>query len=356
MDRQPQITDLIPRSPVTYVLLFLGGLAVVVGLEALYAWMPDLSSMTTDGQVASFDLDGEGSLAVWFSSAVLALASMTALIVYSVRRHKADDYHGRYRIWIWAALCWMMMSIDECASLHEGFKELMVRLSGHRVFGDGSVWWVAAYGLVLFTVGIRLLLEMRVCKSSTVALGATAICFGVAVATQVGVILPEGNSQDVMVEEGCEMVGDLFLLMAMALHARFVILQAEGKLGEAKPRPRRAAKVKEAAAPAVAAASAEPPKKRSWFGRGQVDPAHAAPPTPAKRSDLAPTRSTTSSTTSNTAAARPQAPSTAPLARKVREVQADSDAGGETSDGTRRMSKAERKALRRQQERERQDY
>ena len=74
LDRQPRLTDLIPKKYSTLLLLFLGGVAVVAGLEGLYAWMPRLASMTKDGRIAAFDLDGEGSLAMWFSSATLALA------------------------------------------------------------------------------------------------------------------------------------------------------------------------------------------------------------------------------------------------------------------------------------------
>src|SRR4051794_26003593 len=40
MDRQPRITDLVPKSYVAFVLLFVAGLAIVAGLEALYFWMP----------------------------------------------------------------------------------------------------------------------------------------------------------------------------------------------------------------------------------------------------------------------------------------------------------------------------
>ena len=116
---------------------FIGGsilLGVVAGLEVLYAWMPRLAALTTDGRVAALDLDGEGSLAVWFSSTTLSLAALAAILVYSVRRHKKDDYHGHYRIWLWAAMCWGLMSIDETSSLHEGFKELMAHASGTRMF------------------------------------------------------------------------------------------------------------------------------------------------------------------------------------------------------------------------------
>ena len=47
---------------------------------------------------------------------------------------------------------------------------------------------------------------------------------------QLGWILPEAGAREVMLEEGAEMIGNLFLLLAMTLHARYVILDAEGLL------------------------------------------------------------------------------------------------------------------------------
>lgn len=234
MEEQPRLTDLIPRRLSVLLSLFVLGLLGVVGLEALYAWMPRLAPMTTDGRVAAFDLDGEGSLAVWFSSFTLQMAALVALVVYSIRRHKTDDYQGYYRVWVWAAFCWMLLSIDETASLHEGFKEMMAYLTGARLFGDGSIWWIIAYGFLLGSVGTRLLVDMRHCYASTSALGMVGVCYMVAVITQLGLVLPEAGARAVMLEEGAEMVGNLFLLLAMGLHARHVLLDAEGLL---PPRP-----------------------------------------------------------------------------------------------------------------------
>jgi hypothetical protein len=209
---------------------------VIAGLEGLYRWMPRLAAATTDGRVAAFDLDGEGTLAVWFSAMTLALAGLVALVVYSVRRHKTDDYPGHYRIWLWAAACGLLMSLDETASLHEGFKEMMVLLTGTRVFGDGSIWWAAVYGFLLGAVGTRLLVDMRHCLLSSGAFVLTAACYALAVVTQLGWILPESGARGVMLEEGAEMVGNLMLLLAMGLHARHVILDAEGLLPPRKQR------------------------------------------------------------------------------------------------------------------------
>jgi len=233
MDEQARLTDLVPRPLWAYLLILLTGLTVIAGLELLYSWMPSLARYTTDGRVEAFDLDGEGSLAVWFSSTTLTLAALVAVIVYTVRRHRRDDYHGHYRVWLWAAMCWLLMSLDETASLHEGFKEMMALVSGTRLTGgwlgnDGSIWWVAPYFFLLGAVGTRLLIDMRECWLSSTALVGTAVCYAVAVAAQLQWILPDTGARGVMLEEGAEMLGNLMLLLAMGLQARYVIMDAEG--------------------------------------------------------------------------------------------------------------------------------
>ncbi len=232
MDQQLRVTDLIPIRIRSVAFLFFLGLAAIAALEWLYAWMPTVAAHTTDGRVAAFDLDGEGSLGAWFSSVVLGLAGLVSLLVYSLRRHRIDDYRGRYRIWLMAALCWFTMSVDEAGSLHEGFKELMVYLTGNRLLGDGSIWWILGYGAVLGYVGLRLVIDMRECASSLVALTITAACFCVAITAQLDWLLPESGACAVMLEEGGEMLGDLFLLLAMTLHARYIIRDIQGLIAQ----------------------------------------------------------------------------------------------------------------------------
>jgi hypothetical protein len=232
LDEQSRLTDLVPMRASTYLLILVVASGIIAGLIALYSVMPQLASMTTDGRVAAFDLDGEGSLAVWFSSTTLLLAAAAAVLVFTVRRFRRDDYHGRYRIWIWGAAAFLLMSIDETASLHEGFKEMMTWVTGNRVFGDGSVWWVAPYFLLLVPVGSRLVADMRECRSSIAAILVAGACYVVAVVTQLEGILPGAGARAVMLEEGAEMFGNVFLLLSMLLHARHVVFDAEGLLPE----------------------------------------------------------------------------------------------------------------------------
>ncbi len=235
LDQQPRLIDLIPTRWWIVAALFLLGLGVIAGLEVLYCWMPRFSQITSDGRIAAFDLDGEGSLAVWVSSMMLALAAAVAVIVFMVRRHRSDDYQGYYRIWLWAAACWLVMSVDETASLHEGFKELMAHASGTRLAGDGSLWWVIPYFFVLAAVGLRLLADMRDYLPAAVTFLLTAFSYATAVAFQLGWLMPESGARGVMFEEGAELLGDLLLLTSMLLYARFVILEAQGRL---RPRAR----------------------------------------------------------------------------------------------------------------------
>jgi len=356
-DRQPRLTDLVPQR---YSLLFVGlfaGLIVVAGLEAAYLWLPKLTAMTSDGQLAAVDLEAEGSLANWFSSMTLALAAVVAAIIFSLRRHRQDDYHGRYRVWLWAALLWMAMSIDESASLHEGFKELASHFSGQRGYGDGSIWWIAGYGLVFAALGIRLFLEMRCCRLSCTALVAGVGCYVAAVVAKIGIVPELGGTYAVMTEEGGEMLGDVLLLFSMATHARYTILDAKGALSTKAKKAAKAKSEKSAAAelkkePSSKSQAAAEPVKRSWFGRTTVDAAHASPPAPAART-------LESSKAGGKSASKPAAQqatadeggdSATRTARRPPSDSAEDDYDFETD---RRLSKAERKARRRQKDRSR---
>lgn len=231
LEDQPRLTDLAPRRPITFLLLFIAGCLIIGGLLGLHSLAAQkLSHLATNGKVEAFDLDAEGTVAVWFSSFLLLLSAAGAMLVYSIRRFRTDDYNGTYRIWVWAALCWLVMSIDESGSLHEGFKEAMSLFTGTRILGDGSMWWIMAYFFILAPIGVRLLLDMRESKLSVAAFICVAVCYLTAVAAQLGLFFPTETDAAIMLEEGLEMLGNLFLLLTMGLHLRHVLADAEGLL------------------------------------------------------------------------------------------------------------------------------
>jgi hypothetical protein len=234
LEQQWRLLDLVPRRLPVLLLFLLAGIVMLAGLEAAYSWMLD-RAVEGSAVVVALDLGIKGSLACWFSSLTLLAASVAALLVYNVRRHRTDDYQGRYRIWRWAAVCWFLMATDQAASLREGFRDAMIALTRTPVMGDGSFWWVVGYVFMLGAVGSRLLLDMRPSRLSSAALVAAGVAYGLAIASSLGWLVVEGGSGEVMFRAGAEMSGSLMLLAAMGLHARYVLLDAEGRLPRHEP-------------------------------------------------------------------------------------------------------------------------
>ena len=179
LDEQPRLVDLVPVRPIFFALSLVAGLASIAVLEALYVWAPE-NMGTAAGRIAMLDLGGKGSLAGWFSSLVLLAASGVALVIYSVRQHRVDDYRGRYRIWLWAAASSFLAATDLSASLHDAFRELMHRETGSLLMGDGSIWWILIYSLLMGWVGVKLAIDLWPCRLAATSLGLAVGCYAAA--------------------------------------------------------------------------------------------------------------------------------------------------------------------------------
>jgi hypothetical protein len=236
LEVQARLTDLVPMHPLVLLIVFAAGLGFIAGLEAIFLWM--LRAGPAMGRVAALDLTVRGSLGTWFASAVLALASLVALVVFSVRRYKLDDYHGHYRVWLWASACWLLLSIDATANVHEAFGELMAWITGTRLFGESSIWWLVVGGFLVGGVGTRLLVDMRHCRISSAVLVASGACCAGCIGFHFRLIptdqiewLPVDHAvKCVVLSRGAFLGGSFLVLMSMLLHARFVVLDAEGLL------------------------------------------------------------------------------------------------------------------------------
>ncbi len=259
MDEQMRLIDLVPRRLAIIALWLVGGLAVISGLEVLHNWQHEFSAATTGVQFAAFDLTRNGCLGSWFSSLFLLAASAAAFLIYTIRRHRTDDYRGRYRIWLWAALCCFIAATDVAANLHESFRQTMIHLAKTGIWGDGTIWWIIPYILVFAVLGSRLVLDMRPCRLAIIAFLLAATCYLVAASMELG-LLSMGNAvRAVMFKSGAAMYGHLMLLMSMALNARYVILDAEGLIPRQESKTNKNVIVKSSAAESKQWMRVDPP-------------------------------------------------------------------------------------------------
>ena len=261
-----------PRSYTVALLLFLLGAVLVAGLEGLYFSMPRLSPPASGGRMAAFDLDAAGSVAAWFSSTTLALCGAAAIVVYTIRRHRFDDYHGRYRIWLWTAGCAWILSVDEAASLHEAFTAWMVHASGRELLAGGAAWWIGLYGLIVGAVGLRLVMELRECRVSTAALALAGVCYVVAIAMRLDWLC--AGRRDLSCDGQRRLRDD-----------RQPLAAAGDRAVRPTCNPRRPGAAADTGRKGARAAGK---RRMLWNRTAMVDAAHTTPKPPTKRSDLMP--------------------------------------------------------------------
>jgi hypothetical protein len=229
-DRQPRLVDLIPRRRLWQnVIAVVGGIAIA-GLLAAH-WATHRAGVTIPAAVVkTFDVTASDSIAAWGRAAVLASAAGMALLVYIVRRHRTDDYRGGYRIWLWAAAWLMAMSIDVVAGLRAAWQAAWIAETQWTGPLDGSLWWLMPCLLAGITLGVRLVLEMRECRASTIwFVVASVVWLTGEMLGAVGVTIVDSITSQ-LVFAGCTLVGQWSLLVSMNWHARHVLLDASGAL------------------------------------------------------------------------------------------------------------------------------
>jgi hypothetical protein len=331
LENHRRVSDLVPKSYLAIGLLFLVGLTSIAGLVAAHLYLPELAAWGTKEGVAAFELGGRGSLASWLGSLWLALAGLGSLLIYSIRRHKLDDYRGHYRWWLVAGIAWLVMSVDAVTGIHDLFRAAMTRLSGYSAPAAGHAWWIGCWGLLLAATVVRLLLDMRACRIAlaTIALALAAWSAGLAFQLTGGSL---AGIPAALIAETFKLCGHLLLLLGVALYARHVILHAQGLLpsGDQKRRKERAKKEAKAASGDSSVA--------------RVDQAHNLLGAGDKRSDLA---------AHSGATATPHSHLSSQSSGSDRDDDSDYDDEDDPNDRNRKLTKAERKRLRKQKSEER---
>jgi hypothetical protein len=326
-DEQPRLTDLVPTRYRVLALWYAGGLATIGLLEFLHARLAWLADQVAPAVPRVFNLAERGSFAAWCSSAWLSIAALTSVLLFSLRRHRIDDYRGRYRIWIWAALGWMALAVNQTAPWDELVRELTMRMGARVGLNQDWVWPLLCVTAAV-AVAVRLTIEMRGSRLSLALLWTGGLTWTAAL---VCARLDLAVDQQTMLVAGLTLAGQWTLLAAQVAYARHVLLDAHGLLTPrlTAPRPRLARRTRKSAA---AAGADEPAStERQAAANAKTTPAPAAKPAAAA---AAPTKVA--------APAKVQAQPPARLGVLAEESDEDDDSD-------RQLSRAERKRLKRQQ-------
>lgn len=320
--QQPRITDLIPQRTRWYVLLFGCGILGIAALETGYYLLRDLQAVASQEQLESLNLAQPRSISSWFCSVLFGVSAVLAALLYSIRRHRVDDYHCRYRVWLWVGAISIWLSVNEIAGVNESALALI--LHGLKRYGvPGSIFWPGLCGVIAAYVALRFMLEIRRSKGSLWTALLAGAALAVKVAIEQGAIVITKVQSLAMATSALQMFSELSFVLACSIYARYVLLEVEGRVRQ-KPKAPRPAKKKIAPAASTAPAAAPAPVKLHTT---------ASAPAAAQKPNAAPLTE------------RKPAPATKPANFDPEEMLEPRGGHG--------MSRAERKRLRREQMKQR---
>ncbi len=227
-DQQPRLTDLIPTRYRTFVAAYLLGLIVLAAVEVLYNHLDALAVHVVRQSLGVFDLANRGSFAAWFSSLLLSLTAAAAVLIYTLRRHRIDDVRGRYRMWIWAAVGFLLLAVNQTADVDDLVREV-VDLAASRA-GIGAAWvWPGLCAALAVVCMVRFSFELRRSREALI-LGWLGALTWLAARFGAGLWQLDDPSLNVMLFVGLKLLGQLTILAAHGTYARYVLLDAHGLL------------------------------------------------------------------------------------------------------------------------------
>jgi hypothetical protein len=366
--RQLRLSDLMPRK--AHMLTGLTALATLLASAVVAAaWYAPGWSWLNPPAREIFSTSARGNLASWFASMLLLLSAAWAMQIYLLRRHKVNDYRGRYRLWVPVAASLFLGSADAVIGLRHLLGSAVSAVMPSAWIASVELAWMLPFGLLVTALGIRLTIETRRSYGTLTALGFCALAYlaSAVVHVQPQVISLAGATEArvaVVVSLAAQLAGHVLLLLTVMLYGRYVFLAANGLLtvreprAARQPRPKKQRADKRAVSPESstvddeAQASDRSPKQKAAAAKSSAKPAVAKPPAEkprAQESKPAKTAGKASIDKSSSVAAKNKSEADdQPATLSIEELAHREDL---SPDDTAHLSKAERRRLRKLQKR-----
>jgi hypothetical protein len=228
------ISVCIPKRTLSLWGILFVGAGLIAGIELLYAKIFLNVSEELQSSLTALDVTARGSLASWFSAVVLCSSALGSLLVYLIRRHRMDDYRGRYRWWLWLAPLLLIVSVNAGTGLHHALSGLLTTLSGAEIAVGGKGWWLLAYGAVFLPVAVQLAVELWRSRLATMYLWASLVAYGVAAAFELQAVRCATVLATTITHSSLLLAAHFGVLLSVLAFGRFVYLEAHDSLPEKK--------------------------------------------------------------------------------------------------------------------------
>lgn len=250
IENHPQVTDFIPRRKRRVCLIVLTGVFASAAAQSLTR-TADSIAVHIPG-VPSTDLKALASgLVAWTSAAMLAAAAVTSILIHALRRHRVDDVRGRYRVWKWAAISAGALSVNAVVHV-DRLLAAAASSAGWSFTSSGVEWRIVPAMLLGCWVALRITVDLTESRGGLFTMACGLFCYAVGVGALVGSSVGIAPwAVDLL--SAAPLVGHTLVFAAILLYARYVVLDVQGLIDH---EPERRAAIRAANAPAIELAEA----------------------------------------------------------------------------------------------------
>lgn len=216
-------------------------------------------------------VEARTGLAAWMGQCSLVAAAAIAAAIRQMRRYRLDDYQGRYRAWGWLAALAVVATLERQMPLSELVAATIANASGIVLGPGGSGWWLCLAVPLCLAAGLWAVLPMHERLAAGLALVATGLAW--LAASGCGWLGQGDVLGPVRLVSGClTLAGDGLFVVAMLLAAGSVLREVRGEAAkparQAKDEPRRTAAVE----PQEAVLPADPAEGvTAWSDGSELD-------------------------------------------------------------------------------------
>ena len=236
IENHPQVTDFVPRRKLAVLSTLLAGIGTAAATAAIAHYSEKIAAALPGVSASELSAGIAGGVSAWTTAIAMLVIAMLAKLTFSLRRHRVDDYAGRYRVWKWIGFGALAMSVNAVAPIHGLLAKAAVTATGWSLTAAGAEWWLAPLALVGGWIFVRLLLEIGESRPALAFTLMAAICYGAAAVGTLGFMPVIAEPWGAMAVNALPLVGATFALTGMMVFARYVVLDVQGLIDHA-PQP-----------------------------------------------------------------------------------------------------------------------
>ena len=235
IENHPQVTSFVPRRFRTLSMIALFGLGTAAIAEVIAFYGRPLSELLQGVSLEELTDVFCNRLIAWTSATLLLLTAAYAQLVYLLRRHRVDDYRGRYRVWrasSWAAIA---LSLNCVLGVHTLVARVLGNVVDFQMLPANAGWWLIPAALFGGGLLIKLVLDVSECRGALVGYLLSIACLAIAGIHSAGWSPLWASGFPDMLSRALPLAGYTFALVGTLLFARYVILDVQGLIEHATP-------------------------------------------------------------------------------------------------------------------------